>query len=143
MPRIPLGSPYTSSSVIAGAQRSVNLYSEKNAQAAPVEITLYPRPGLTPLGAGSPVVGMGRALYVATNGDLYAVVNQTLSYIDPDWNWHAAGDLLAPSTKPVSIADNGQNALVVDGSLFGLNINLATRLATAIADPNFLGGTRI
>lgn len=143
MPRLDIGTAYGASSLIAGAQRSVNLYVEQNAQGAPSQRTLYPRPGLTPLGAGAPTVGYSRALYTATNGDLYAVVNQTLYYIDPNWMWHQSGALVTPGTAPVSIADNGQNAIVVDGSLFGLNINLQTRVAAQIVDPNFLGGTRV
>jgi hypothetical protein len=143
VPRLDIGHAYGSSSLIAGAQRSVNLYREPNAEGAPVKATLYPRPGLTPLGAGAPTVGYARCLYTATNGDLYAVVNQTLYYIDPNWIWHSVSSFLNLRTTPVSIADNGLNAIAVDGTTNGLNINLAARTAAAIVDPNFLGANRI
>jgi hypothetical protein len=144
MPRYDLGGAYQASSLIAGAQRRVNLYAETDSKGIPVKSTLFPRPGLTPLGAGSPVIGAGRALYAATNGDLYGVVNQTIYYIDPDFVWHPlVVGLLTPGTDPVSIADNGQEAIVVDGTAFGVSISLAARTSQAISDPNFLGGNRV
>lgn len=54
MPRVPLlGAAYTSRSVIAAAQESINLYSERNDPNAspPVPATCYPTPGLSLLGA--------------------------------------------------------------------------------------------
>lgn len=147
MPRLSLlGGAYSQASLIAGAQRSVNLYPEHNSRTsqAPVEVTHYPRPGLTPLvgPGGGPVQGPGRCLYTATNGDLYAVVGQAIYYIDPDFTFHHIEDLLTPGTTPVYISDNGVNAVVVDGSALGYNITLATRTSVQLIDPNFLGGTR-
>lgn len=139
-----LGGAYSDASLIASAQRAINLYPEQNSQTqqAPVPVTHYPRPGLTPKSM-PPAVARGRCLYVATNGDLYAVVGQTLYYIDPNFNYNAIGVLPTNVTTPVYIADNGVTALVVDGSALGLQIDLATRVATAIVDPNFLGGARV
>jgi hypothetical protein len=145
MPRVPiLGGSYNQASLIAGAQRAVNLYPERNSEAAqaPVNVTHYPRPGLRLLST-PPAGGQGRGLYTATNGDLYAVINQALYYINPDFVWRQIGSLLTASTTPVYFADNGINALLVDGSAFGVNITLSSRTALAIADPNFLGGDRI
>src|SRR5690348_5464404 len=142
--RIPLTSgAYSAPSLIANAQRSVNLYPEANPQETtpPVPVTHYPRPGLTPLSA-PPAQGQGRCLYTATNGDLYAVVDQQVFYINPDFVWKSLGFLLTPSTTPVIIADNGSNAIVVDGDTSGNNIDLNARTMTIMGDPNFLGGTR-
>lgn len=144
MPRILLtGGAYRMAGLIAAAQRSLNIYPEKNPKeaqpAAPV--THYPRPGLTPLST-PPNPGAGRALYTATNGDLFGVVNQDIFYIDPDFAWHNIGALLTPGTTPVSIADNGTDAIVVDGDASGNFINLPTHTVTVIGDPNFLGATR-
>ena len=52
MARIPLTSgAYQSRSIIAGAQRAVNLYPESNPDdsQAPVPVTTYPTPGLDEL----------------------------------------------------------------------------------------------
>lgn len=145
MPRIPLTSgAYSAPSIIANAQRCVNLFVEANPQDTnpPVPVTHYPRPGLTSL-SNVPTPGRGRCLYTATNGDLYAVVDQQVYYIDPDFAWHSLGTLLSPVTTPVIMADNGSNVLVVDGDASGNNIALATRTMTIMGDPNFLGGTRV
>lgn len=144
MVAIPLTSgAYSAQGYIANAQKCVNLYPEKNPEEtkAPSPVTHYPRPGKTQLGL-PPQPGFGRCLYTATNGDLYAVVNQTIHYIDPDWQFHALGDLLNPANTPVSIADNGTDAIAVDGSPAGNQIHLATRAVTVLGDPNFLGSTR-
>lgn len=143
--RIPLTSgAYTAASLIANAQECINLFPESNPQETnpPVPVTHYPRPGLTLL--SSPAApGKGRSLYTATNGDLYAVIDQQVFYIDPDWQRHQIGSLLTPATTPVIMADNGSNAIVVDGDTSGNNIDLASRTMVVIGDPNFLGGTRV
>lgn len=144
MPRIPLlGGSYKQPSVIAGAQRCVNLYPEINSQQsqAPVQITHYSRPGLVAL-SSPPVLGQGRALYVTTLGDLYAVVDRAVYYIDPDWRWTQVGSLFTVTNTPVSIADNGKTAFLVDGDFSGSQIDLPTRTFSQITDPNFLGSTR-
>lgn len=48
----------------------------------------YPRPGLRVL-AKAPVPGTGRGLYRASNGDLYAVVADSVFYIDKNWAFNA------------------------------------------------------
>ena len=145
MPRVNLlGGAYQAPSLIAGAQRSINLYPERNppdAQ-APAEFTHYPRPGLTLLQV-APAPAAGRCLYRATNGDLYAVIAQTIYYIDPDWTMHALGTLLSPASTPVYMADNGTTILVVDGSVQGYQIDMPTRVVTNVSDPNFIGADRV
>lgn len=150
MPRIPLtGGAYSASSIIANAQACKNLYPEINPEQnnPPVPVTHYPRPGLTPLGV-PPIVGQSRCLYCATNGDLYQVINSNVYYIDANWNYTLLGALITAGTNPVSIADNGTNALVVDGSIRGNSIVLSTSavplpVMSIIGDPNFLGSTRV
>lgn len=134
---------YTAEGLIANAQRSVNMYSEINPDDTKpnVPVTQYPRPGLKPLGAPQ-APGRGRCLYSATDGNLYGVVDQTVYYIDPDFTYHNIGQLLAPGTTPVSIADNGTDAIVVDNSAFGYDILLADHTMTQIGDPNFVGSRR-
>ena len=142
MPRVAIGKAYTSTSRLAGGQRRVNLYVEKNQPSAPTEETLYPAPGLTPKGM-PPTVGHGRCLYVATNGDLYAILDQIVYYIDPGFVFNPLGVLASGRTNPAYMADNGKTILVVDGSPTGSQINMTTRIMSPIADPNFLGADRI
>ena len=148
MVSIPLTSgAYSSQSLIANAQRCVNLYPEKNPEDTKpaMPVTHYPRPGLRFLST-PPVGGVSRCLYGATNGDLYAIIGQQVYYIDPDFVFHTLGSLLAGSTTPAYIADNGSQAIVVDGSPQGYIITFAKggnpRTFAQIADPNFPGSTR-
>ncbi len=162
MVAIPLTSgAYTAQSLIASAQRSINLYAENNPKEtmAPMPTTDYPRPGLTSLGM-PPVVGPGRCLYRSSRGlfdkagDLFAVVGQNVYLINPDFVWTLLGTLVTPAGSPVSMADNGQEIIVVDNSLLGYQIAIPAAPAsyvaagnpnpsfTQIGDPNFLGSTR-
>lgn len=134
---------YQAESLIANAQRCVNMFPESNPkETAPTfPTTHYVRPGLKPLGA-APVPGFGRCLYGATNGDLYAVVNQLVYYIDPDWRFNQIGQLITNVLTPAYMADNGTSIVVVDGSKTGYQIDLKTRAMVQINDPNFQGSTR-
>ena len=148
--RIPLTSgAYTAPSLIANAQECLNLYPEANPQETnpPVPVTHYPRPGLTPL-SSPPAPGIGRMLYTATDGELFAVIDQNVYHIhyEDGWTWHLLGSLLTPGTNPVLASDNGTSALLVDGSSNGYVISLpqqADSTLTNVGDPNFFGGTRV
>lgn len=150
MPRVQLtGGAYSAQSLIANAQRCLNLYPEHNPQDSnpPVPVTHYPRPGLTLL-SSPPVQGRGRMLYTATDGELFAVVDQNVYHIhfEDGWTWHLLGTTLTPTTVPIIAADNGTNALLVDGSANGYVISLPQQslsVLTNVGDPNFLGGTRV
>jgi hypothetical protein len=150
MPRLAIGKAYVSTSRLAGGQRRINLFSERNQPSAPTEETLYPVPGLTPKGT-PPQQGPGRGLYTASNGDLYATIGRTVYYIDSAFSFHALGQFAANRTNPVYMADNGKTVLGVDGSASGIQINISTatpgatpsRTLTPIVDPNFLGADRI
>jgi len=144
MVALPLTSgAYSSESYIASAQRCVNLFPEKNPDniKAPFPVTHYPRPGLKLL-KNAPAPGLARCIYQTTKGDLYAVISQTVYYIDRDYNYTVVGNLLTSATTPVYIVDNGVSALVVDNSPQGYTINLTTRVMTEITDANFYGSTR-
>jgi hypothetical protein len=68
-----VGGSYQARSIIANAQRCINLFPEKNAGAAPVPLTHYQRPGLRPLLANAPVVAPVRNIYKASNETGYCV----------------------------------------------------------------------
>lgn len=139
------GGAYRAASVLANAQRCVNLYPEKNPEESQPEalVTHYQRPGLRFISNNAlGNVGFGRCLYTATNGDLYAVVNQQVFYINPDFIWTSIGSLVSGLNTPVSMSDNGTTIVVVDNSNTGAFIDMATRAFALIGDPNFLGSIR-
>lgn len=145
MPRIPLTSgAYSAPSIIANAQRCVNLYPERNPQdtTPPVPVTHYPRPGLTPLGT-PPVPGRTRGFYGSSLGGLYQIIDQTVYSIDANWIYTSLGTLVNPGNTPVLMADNGTSAIIVDGSPSGNSILFATNVMQIIGDPNFLGADRV
>jgi hypothetical protein len=141
--RVPLlGGTYLARSIIANAQRCVNLYPEKNPQDAEAPVTHYPTPGLhlhvIPL-----VKGVGRCLYTATNGRLYYVCGTTVYYIDSLYNQVALGVMLDNLTTNCYMVDNGNVIVLVDGTTHGYAIDLVTNAFAQIIDPNFLGADRV
>ncbi|MDR3464145.1 MAG: hypothetical protein P4L76_17720 [Beijerinckiaceae bacterium] len=123
---VPLnGGAYQARDAIANWQVCENLFPEVNPQEADAEaaVTHYPREGLRPLSA-PPAVGLGRGVFTASNGQLYAVAGTNVYYIDTAWAWHLIGQI-APANTPTSLADNGTNAVLVDGSPNGYQISLA------------------
>lgn len=138
------GGAYKARSVIANAQRCVNLFPEPNPEenqpAAPM--TLYGTPGLRELGSIDSQ-GRWRGLYRATDGQLFGVKNQSVYYIDPAWNRTVIGTI-APGTGPVSMKDNGLGTLVlVDGTINGYTVDLETHSFAQISDPAFYGADRV
>ena len=135
------GGFYEARSLIANAQRCVNLYPEPNAPDSPFPFTHYLTPGLRRL--SPPLAGPGQGLYTATNGDLYAASGGGLFYINPRFVAERIGTVTAGSR--VYMADNAQAGamVVVDGSSQGLQVDLASHKATLITDPTFVGGSRI
>lgn len=137
--RIPLaGGAYQAKSIIADAQRCLNLYPEKNPEDAAVPFTYYPRPGLRQLADTGGNSAM-RILYRATNGNLYAVVANAVYAISSTWNVTFIGALAVVLTTPVSMADNGVDIVLVDGTIYGYTINLATNSFGQIVSAGFYG----
>jgi hypothetical protein len=148
--KIPLNSgAYQNRSLIANAQRSVNVFCENNPEDADPEspFTHYTRPGNRPLGAPA-VPGRGRGVFRVSNGDLYGVVGPNVYYIDPNWNFNLLGQIQNQFT-PVSMDDNGQSngneIVLVDNSPLGYQINMTSRQMTQIVDTTglFTGATRV
>lgn len=144
-----LDGAYQARSVIAANQRCVNLYPEVNqlSPAAPFPqpitatlITHYPTPGLTQLAT----VGSGpiRGIYVASTGARYVASGSYLYSVDANWVPLQLG-YLGSKTTPVSMIDNGDTLVVVDGSPFGFQVNLATNAFSQIIDPAFYGANRV
>jgi hypothetical protein len=140
---IPLTSgAYEAKSVIANAQRCVNLYPEANPGETkpPAPTTHYQRPGKKLIGAPS-TLGVARNLYTASNGNLFATVGNTVYFIDLNWNFFPLGQI-ADGVNPVSMADNGQFAgnqlVLVDGTISGYIINMTTLFMALLVDPTGL-----
>lgn len=135
------GGFYQARSLIANAQRCLNLLPERNRDGAAVKYTLYPRAGLLTL--ANPGVNIKcRASYKASNGQLFEVVGGTVYYTDPTFTRHTLGTIANLST-PVSIRDNGIVAAIVDGTTSGYVVNLSTHAFSVISDPAFYGATAV
>jgi hypothetical protein len=140
--RVPLTSgAYAAKSIIANAQRCVNLYAEANPQDAPAPFTYYPTPGLT-LISTPPVAGESRGIYTATNGKRYEVVGANVYYVDAS-NTYASIGTLQSLSGPVSMVDNGTSVFVVDGSTTGFTIDLTSNKMTQCTDPAFYGADKV
>ncbi|ARU23734.1 hypothetical protein RSSE_c3353 [Ralstonia solanacearum] len=144
MARVPLVSgAYQAKSVVAEAQRCVNLYAERNLKESPFPYTYYPTPGLTLLATAAPNYGNGwRQLYSASNGTTYGVCGSTVYAISSTWKLTALGDIASQSGQ-VQMVDNSTYLVIVDGSSQGWTVNLADNTFSALADSAFLGGNRI
>jgi hypothetical protein len=145
MARIPLlGGAYQSRSLIAAAQRCVNLYPEVNPPegSPPVPVTHYPTPGLR-IVTQSPTIGRVRASYRATNGDLYVVVNAPMQsivyFVSDQFVWSALGTIPL-ANSPVIFSDNGLAIVIVDGTTVSYAIDMAPRTFGTISATNFYGG---
>lgn len=131
---------YTARSVIAQAQRCVNLYQESNPQDAEEPITHYPTPGLNLLNTA--VFNGWRCLYSASNGQLYGCVGQNVYAIDGNWQLTFLGSV-ASSDTPVSMIDNGLVMVIVDGTQLGYVVVLNTNAFSQLVDSAFYGSDRV
>jgi len=146
MPRLQLtGGAYQARNVIASAQRCLNLYVETMPQAVgePSPAALYPTAGLVRV-AYLPQ-GPVRGLYRATNDTLYAVGGSTLYAISLAWLPVALGSITPGLTSPVSMSDNGNTLVLVDGTSNGWQVTLATNAFAPVSDPtgSFRGADRV
>jgi len=140
--KVPLSAgAYSSRSLIASAQRSVNLYSEHNKEDSPYPSTYYQTPGIVTL-VTAPVTGW-RCLYTSTLGILYGVCNNTLYSISSDFVLTAIG-VIDSVSGPVSMVDNSLSLLIVDGSSIGWTLDLYTGVFQQVPSTEaFYGGSRV
>lgn len=139
MERIPLiGGSYTARSIIANAQRCINLLPETNTRDAMAPVTHYQRPGLRPLVSG--IVAPVRCLYRASNGNGYAVIGSNVYAVSAAWNLTLLGQITPARTNICKMIDNGTDLLLVDGSANGWTIHLATNAFALANDTSGLFG---
>lgn len=143
MPRVPLlGGAYRARSLIASAQRCVNLYAELNPDPqAPVPVTHYPTPGLRSI-ATPDFKQVAREVYTASNGNVYAIIGSHVFSVASDFAMTEIGTI-ADLPTPVSMADNGQVIVIVDGTTVGYCINMADNDFGQILDTNYLGAATV
>lgn len=145
MPRIALtGGAYQAHSVIASAQRSLNLFAEPMPQSTgeSAQWAHYPTPGLTLL--GTLPQGPVRAIRQCTTGAVYAVGGSGVYLVNTtDWTSTHLGDITALRPYPVSMCDNGNTMLIVDGTAGGWTIDLASNAFSSISDPAFPGADKV
>ena len=132
---------YQAKSIIASAQRCVNLYPEinqqENTQAIPslpqsaAVTTHYPTAGLTLLSTASDAPWRG--IYVAGNGNCYGVAGGTVYLISSTFALTPLGSI-GYNTTPVSMSDNGIVLVLVDGTTNGYTINLANNTFSLLND---------
>lgn len=137
---------YVAKSIIASAQRCINLYPEQNPTDSNFPTTHYPTPGLINLVA-APQIGW-RGIYTATNGNMYGVVGTGIYRITaptiqtPSYVFTLLGSTVL-GNAPVSMIDNGTTLVIVDGTPSGYTINLANDSYAPITDPAFYGSNRV
>ena len=141
------GGAYQARSVIASAQRSLNLYPEPmpQQQGEPSQFAFYPTPGLTL--AGTLPQGPIRGIKQATNDQIYVAAGSGI-YVLTSWTPFAAtllGSITAGRSTPVVMQDNSETLVIVDGSTNGWQVDLASNGFSAISDPTgmFVGADRV
>lgn len=137
------GGYYVARSLIVSAQRCLNLYPElvPQQQGEQVQVVDYPTPGLRALST-PPTSGAGRCLYMATSGDLYGVVGNSVYYITPSWVFTLLGTI-AVGANPVSMQDNGTDLLIADGTSNSYQIHLATKAFSSAPITDYNGADRL
>ena len=135
---------YEARGPIANAQVCINLYPEPNPPDAPFPLTHYPAPGLTLISDYTGIIGgTVRGMYMASDGNLYVVIGQTMILWQGGGNsaYTVLGALPTNTGLPVRMTDNGTTLVAVDGSGWGGMVNFpptANGLQT-ITDSAFYG----
>jgi hypothetical protein len=148
LPKLALtGGAYQARSVIASAQRSLNLYNEPlpQQQGEPSQFASYPTPGLTLV--GTMPQGPIRGIRQATNDAIYVVAGSGVYVITgtAPLAYTLLGSITAGRTTPVSMQDNSETLVIVDGTANGWQVDLASNGFSAISDPTgmFSGADRV
>lgn len=145
MPRVGLSSgAYQARSLIASAQRSLNLFGEPMAQqqGEPAQMAHYPTPGLTVLGT-LPQTNV-RGLFQATTGGIYAVAGSGVYLVDPNlWTGTLLGSISTLRPYPVGMKDNGTTLMIVDGTAGGWTVNLASHAFAAVTSTAYYGADTV
>lgn len=143
MARVALTSgAYSARSIIANAQRCVNLYPETNPNETqpPVPVTHYPTPGMVKV--FQPTVAKVRGLYRATTGAFFVASGTNVYFINFDFSQTLCGIIKAGNSQ-VAMMDNGIYMVLVDGTVDGYWLRLGSTVLTKIVDAAFYGATYV
>ena len=132
---------YKARSVIAGAQRCVNLYAEKNPDDEEFPLTFYPTPGMVKRGEKADSDGW-RCLYTSTDNRLFGVVGRTVVEVKKDFTFTEVGKIDSEGSKCYML-DNGDQILLVDGTAAGYVITLDDLKFAKITNEAFYGSSRV
>lgn len=140
--KLPLiDNPYQGKSIIAGGQKCINLYTEKNSSESPFPFTYYPTPGsLLFTSAIVPPQSNGtiRGCYRTSINTAYIVVGPTVYFMTANGALVFVGSIPDRQSQ-IYMADNGLAIVLVDGTLVGYAIDINTNAFGPIIDPSFLG----
>lgn len=131
-----LSDPYQSRARMASAQSLVNLYPELQTDSA---VVLYGTPGLSTVAT---MTDSGCRGMVVANDLLFAVFGPTVYQIDTNIVPYTIGTI-GTSSGPVSMASNGTQIMLLDGTATGYIITISARTIAAIADTDFPGGADV
>lgn len=136
-----VGAAYESRSTNLDSQRCVNLYPERDESGQGKSVAaLYGTPG-TRLLVTLPGTGGIRGQHTPATGDMIAVQGNKVYRVSSAWVATECGTLLT-TTGPVSIADNGQSAMIVDGP-YGYVLSLSGNTTAQITSDAFYGADRV
>jgi len=137
-----LGQSARPRSVNVASLRTLNCYAEvTESRQGKTLAGIYGSPGLAVFGTLSGLGGV-RGLYLASTGRLFAVQGSSYYEVLSDGTSTLYGTILS-SSGPVSMADNGQSLVLVDGSSNGWYFTLATNTFAQISSPDFFGGDTV
>jgi hypothetical protein len=147
MPKISgfIGPSYTLRSPNVDCQRSVNLFPEINEVGSGKEqevAALLSTPGLSLIRTLGTSPHRGGGAIKAANGRVFMVSGNTLYEINADLTATGRG-AIGTATGPVSMADNGVQLIIVDGSAIGYIFTYATNVLAPIADADFPGANQV
>lgn len=135
-----IGGAYLARSTNLNASRAINLFAEKEESGTGKNVAaLYGTPGtrlLATLGGSGGVRGVH-----AGGTMLLAVQGSSVYRVSTSWSATYLG-AIGTSDGPVSIADNGIDAVIVDGRA-GYSVNLNTFAFAQITDADFYGADRV
>lgn len=126
------GAAYEDDSILASAQICGNWFVRPLPQYTdePIMHVHLQSPGLTFLG-NAPVASNNRGSFTLTNGQCVTVFGQNIYFVDQNNVFKFIGKMwgsqltdIVPNNNLVSMKDNGQVVLVVDGSIDGWTFNI-------------------